>query len=439
MKVRLRGGTIPYMNWRKKLFHRLWRLLRNALIILVSTLLLWTSSLPPGDRTERARYFTRAIEFDYVAWTFDALRLKLGESVLGTDGYLANDMRHKEVVDYLELVNRLQSDEGRLAAIYADPTVTDKQIASATLRRQLEDLRSRRDSLAPVAEAVLQSQISSVVARLGLSLGGQPIPPMMYRSTPLPLALIISPRNVIRQDDDISLAADFGLDKRAALEDQVDHALGVSSLVVNIGGVGVYPTMVYQTSDLIWLSETVSHEWVHNFLTLRPLGISYLTSPELRTMNETAANIAGKEIGRVVIREYYPELASALPPEQPAATQPAQPDQQTPPAFDFNKEMHTTRVQVDKLLAEGKIEQAETYMEQRRVVFWQQGYTIRKLNQAYFAFHGAYADQPDGGAAGEDPVGAAVRMLRSRSGSLADFINKISWMSSYNQLKLVVR
>ncbi len=74
--------------------------------------------------------------------------------------------------------------------------------------------------------------------------------------------------------------------------------------------------------------------------------------------------------------------------------------------------MRITRVTVDELLAEGKIEEAEAYMEARRVFFWENGYLIRKINQAYFAFYGAYADQP-GGEAGEDPVGAAVRELRA--------------------------
>ena len=93
---------------------------------------------------------------------------------------------------------------------------------------------------------------------------------------------------------------------------------------------------------------------------------------------------------------------------------------------------------VDKLLAEGKVEQAETYMEQRRVLFWEQGYrSLRKLNQAYFAFYGAYADVA-GGAAGADPVGAAVRTLRQRSPSLAAFLNQISWMSSFEQLQRAV-
>jgi hypothetical protein len=99
--------------------------------------------------------------------------------------------------------------------------------------------------------------------------------------------------------------------------------------------------------------------------------------------------------------------------------------------------MHATRVQVDKLLAAGKITEAEAYMEAQRRVFWDHGYHIRKLNQAYFAFYGAYADIPQG-AAGEDPVGAAVRTLRATSPSLATFLNHMAWFSSYQQLKQAV-
>ncbi len=95
--------------------------------------------------------------------------------------------------------------------------------------------------------------------------------------------------------------------------------------------------------------------------------------------------------------------------------------------------MHETRVTVDDLLAEGQIEAAEAYMEIRRQVFWDNNYRIRKLNQAYFAFYGAYADQP-GGSAGEDPVGAAVRQLRAESASLVEFIDQIAWLISFDGL-----
>jgi hypothetical protein len=100
--------------------------------------------------------------------------------------------------------------------------------------------------------------------------------------------------------------------------------------------------------------------------------------------------------------------------------------------------MHETRVKADELLAKGKIDEAETYMEARRQFFWENGYLLRKLNQAYFAFYGAYADVP-GGAAGEDPVGPAVRALREQSASLEDFINTISWMTSFEQLQEAIQ
>jgi hypothetical protein len=205
----------------------------------------------------------------------------------------------------------------------------------------------------------------------------------------------------------------------------------VSSLVVPIGGIGLYPTMVMQTTDINWLMETVSHEWTHNYLTWHPLGVSYMDSPELRTMNETTASISGKEIGAAVIARFYPEFVPS-PPAAPGPTSPSK-----PPAFSFNAEMHATRVQVDKMLAAGKVSEAEAYMEAQRVVFWDHGYHIRKLNQAYFAFYGAYADIPEG-AAGEDPVGAAVRALRKNSPSLAAFLNRMAWISSYQQLRQIM-
>ena len=101
---------------------------------------------------------------------------------------------------------------------------------------------------------------------------------------------------------------------------------------------------------------------------------------------------------------------------------------------EFREEMRQTRVTADQLLAEGKLEEAETYMEARRAVFWENGYRLRKLNQAYFAFYGAYADEP-GGEAGDDPVGAAVRAFFSESPSLAAFLKRIAWMTSFEDLQ----
>jgi hypothetical protein len=68
-------------------------------------------------------------------------------------------------------------------------------------------------------------------------------------------------------------------------------------------------------------------------------------------------------------------------------------------------------------------------------VFWENGYRLRKLNQAFFAFYGAYDGAPGGGAAGADPVGPAVRLLRRRSASAGEFIQTIAWFTSVEQLR----
>ena len=92
------------------------------------------------------------------------------------------------------------------------------------------------------------------------------------------------------------------------------------------------------------------------------------------------------------------------------------------------------RVVTDWLLSLGKIEQAEAYMELRRLFFWENGYRIRKINQAYFAFYGSYNDTPGGGAAGDDPIGPAVQQLRKQSTRLKEFIDNVKRVTSFEEL-----
>jgi hypothetical protein len=410
-------------------------LLFNLLIFCLSLIILTTSTFPPIEKDERVRIYTRSIEFDYVNWTLDALYVKAAQTALDEPLYMNDKQQHLTVEQYLGLVGQINDDEDRIRQIYSDPNVIDPLKTAFQPRQQLEKLQALQQKLGPLAESIIQAQISTIISSKGLSLGGQPIPPVLYHITPLPLALIISPRNIIRQDANVSLLPDLSIDQQIQLENQIQKSLNVSALVVPVGGVGVYPTMVMSTTDMPWLLQTVAHEWTHNFLTLRPLGLSYDNTPELRTMNETTADISGTEMGNALLNRYYPDLAPPPAPTPSAGNQSeqAQPPSEPPP-FNFNTEMHATRVRADQLLSEGKIDQAETYMEARRRFFWDHGYQIRKLNQAYFAFYGAYADVP-GGAAGSDPVGPAVRSFRAQSRSLSDFLNKISWMTSFAELE----
>jgi hypothetical protein len=400
-----------------------------------------TASTPrPSDEVDRVRAYTRNIEFDYVSWMLNAISLKIGQGAVGIPGYMNREDSKRVVADYLQVTQQVIEAEDALNRIYADPSIADKQGASAHIRSQLDEFDRTQTRLAPLAEGVLQGQVADVAADLGLTTLGQPIPSVLYHSTSVPDALIVSPRKHIEQSANISITPGLTADEQSALEDRVDQGLDVSSLVVPIGGVGVYPTMIMRTTDLKWLSSTIGHEWTHNYLELRPLGLLYDHTPELRTMNETTADIVGGEIGAELMRRYYPEVQAvdipslnlvALPQYHP------NPEDAKRPVFDFRTEMHTTRVNADALLADGKISEAEAYMEKRRQIFVENGYFIRRLNQAYFAFYGAYADEP-GGPAGEDPVGPAVRALRAQSKSLEDFVNRIAWMTSFDQLKQAV-
>lgn len=422
--------------------------INNVLAIMLGLLLLANSSMPPADRYEQVRTFTRMREFDYVQWTLDALSLKSAYGALSAPGYLTQDQQRELVYQYLDLVGWINQTNRDITIIYTDPAITDPAQAADGLLQRLETLKSMERSLQPLAESILQYQVSTIIAEQGLALGGQPLPPVLYHVTRLPNALIISPRSKIEQEFNISLLPDMTVEEMAELEKNVEQKLDVSALVVGIGGVGTYPTMVMSTTYLPWLLEVISHEWTHNYLTLRPLGANYMTTPELRTINETVANIAGKELGRAALDRYYPDIAATLPPleppqppaaEEPQPAAPTAPAQEDPNEFNFNREMRKTRVQVDELLAAGKIEEAEQYMEARRVFFWDHGYQIRRLNQAYFAFHGAYNDSPGGGAGGRDPVGPAVQLLRYQSKSLVDFLYRISWITSFEQLQAMTR
>ena len=413
-----------------------------TLTLILAMLVLVSSGMPPAESADQVRHFTRTMEFDYISWTADALLLKLGQAALNAPRYLTIDEQRSVIKNYLKLVKDSDDADYQIERIYADPKMSDKAAGLQPWQEKQQVLRRQRAVLGPVAEEIIQKEISEVLSDFGLAVGGQPLPPVLYHVTPLPYALIISPRSVIREDNNISLDPNVTLDQMVGLEKSVETGQDTSALVTPIGGIGIYPTMVMSTSDLPWMLETVAHEWTHNYLTLRPLGLNYFTTPALRTMNETTANLVGKDVGQELVRRYFPEYfpkPTPTPVPTPQGGKPTPALTAQPAQFNFNKEMRITRVQTDALLKEGKISEAEAFMEARRQVFWDNGYLIRRLNQAYFAFNGAYADSPGGGAAGEDPVGPAVLTLRKQSSSLAEFLNRISRMTSFEELQKAIQ
>ncbi len=402
-------------------------------------LLITTSVWQPEKNVDRIRAFSRPFEFDFLGWTVNALWQKISAASLGPIRHLSHLQQRKIVRDYFESLSETQELRKSLETLYADPDFSRKNSEVLVLERKYQEQAEHLNKTAFLVEAVIQDQVSQTLDGMGLTVINQPLPPVLYHVTDLPKNLIISPRYIIHQEKSISLMTDISPTEEIELEKSVEENTGFSALVVPVGGVGTYPTMVISTENLLYLVDTVAHEWTHNLLVFRPLGWHYSKTSDLRTMNETAASIAGEEISWSLIRRFYGDLlrqeennsyqfyeAGYFPFESALQEN-----------FNFKKEMYRTRITVDTLLTDNEIDEAEKYMEARRKIFWENGYKIRKLNQAYFAFYGAYADEPFS-AAGADPVGSDVRLLRAKSRNLMSFIHRISWMSSYDQLAKAV-
>jgi hypothetical protein len=412
-------------------------------LLLVLVLPLRGATIDPSLQVEKIRAYSRPLEFDYLSWTVSALWDKVKQYSLGAEQYLSSTDSKRLVLEYLQLRDEVNGLQETLKDIIADPALEDHKRAAADVREVLAAKRSRREDLTPFIQEIIQRQVNRSLADFDLTWGGQAVPSVLYRAELDSSALIVSPRDVIRQEANIMLVSGLTLDQKIALERNIEEHMDLSALVVGIGGVGMYPTMVIESGDLNWMLEVIGHEWTHNYLTLRPLGMHYFASDELRTINETVAELAGAEIKRAVLAAYYPERLPPVPvdiEEEPRPEEGTVEDKRSegeePEKFDFRHEMHLTRLEVDRLLEEGKIEEAEAYMEERRQFFWDQGYRIRKLNQAYFAFHGSYAAQP-GGAAGEEEnrLGQNLRNLKKSMPSFSAFMKKVAWMWRLDQFQ----
>lgn len=409
-----------------KKFIRFFKIISVCFIML----LLSNSSVNIKTLEQKAYIIIADYGFDFFSWILNAGWEKIIQSAIGSPSYI-NATKQKQIVhEYLQITTEIEKINSEIDKIYTDPSINNQENASKQLREQLIIKTKRLSQLLPFSEAVLQSQVSQILQEYGLTMLGQPIPGVLYQVSSLPQNLVISKREKIGTQTNFILTP-IAVNEASNIEQGIDKKLNVSSLVVDIGGLAAYPTMIMHTSNLEWLINTIAHEWIHLYLAQRPLGASY-TTPELRTMNETTAAIAGSEISEKVIKRFYPELINK---QTGTSIKHAEiTNNKKISEFDFRKEMNITRVNTDALLLKGQINEAESYMESRRKLFWDNGYLIRKINQAYFAFHGSYADMP-GGAAGEDPVGPAVRKLRQKSSSLKVFLESISRMTTFSELK----
>lgn len=296
----------------------------------------------------------------------------------------------------------------------------------------LEDAIRRRDRFENRAEATIEGRITRVAEREGLTRGLFILPDIVWppvdtEFTAPPRTLAISPRDRIELMGTTLLREGLDLPEIDRIEASREARGAVAALTFPVAGVGAYPTIVTHTSSYRGAVEVAAHEWVHNYLVFRPLGIRYYESNDLRTMNETVADLVGREIADAVLAA-WPLAEPPSPPSADPSTETAR-----APAFDAHAELVKLRGEVDVLLAADKIEEAESLMEERRQSFAAQGFFLRRINQAYFAFVNLYAGE--GGSPGAvNPIGPKIDELRRRSGSLAEFMSIAGGLTSVADL-----
>jgi len=401
--------------------------LRRAFLLLLLAVALTATDVPPEEAFDvRLSLLVANRSFNWIGWEAKALLEEADWWLHGRPLSGDEASQKAEVLAFLNRQQQITDLENRIRAEYARSSGSGQASAlppSITpLQQKLEELNRQQQAAAPQVERILAAQISQALAAEGF---GRDLvwPPVTFRFNEMPTYLVISPRHEIRLYRGVNLVPDVTEAERTVLEASVEAHLNVSALVDDLGGIGSWPTMVTEVASLSAWLDIIAHEWTHTYLIFHPLGWHYHDSQDLTTMNETVASIVGEEIAERVMARYYPEM---LPP--PKVTLPPEPGHSK--KEDFNQAMRRIRLHVDQLLAEGRVSEAESYMETERQKLVAAGYYLRRLNQAYFAFHGSYATSP----ASVDPIGPWLRRLRAQCGSLKAFVDRVAQMRSRDDL-----
>ncbi len=298
--------------------------------------------------------------------------------------------------------------------------------------QRLAEIRSGRASYELQVEHIIRNHVTEAIETAGVQ-ERLPFfndvaltwPPVEFRLTRPPHVLVISPRDQIMRMSVHLLRHDLTVSQITEIEQQYEQRGDVVAHVVSIGGMAAYPAMVRSDRNYWSIVETAAHEWVHHYLAFYPLGQKWDTRHAI-TLNETVATIAGRAIAEIVHEQY--------PMEFPAGSDGSwltRPEAE----INYHEEMMQLRMTVDELLGQGHVEEAERVMEATRLYLLEHGVRIRKIDQAYFAFRGAYAASPSA----TDPIGPKVERVWELSGDVETFLVRMRDITSVAELDALLR
>ena len=428
--------TIPTRRWPRRL-----------MLAFLVMLLLVTWLVPVGDKRSDTAAVQVSLDHTYglVSWEFenffDKWRHRVWTALPWTPTSEAD--RRRALDRYVVLVDELRIAKDLLSEASSENGTDQGNVSNAQLA--VDRLIAERDGFRDGVEEFLEQAVADAIRSAEVDLVGSFVwPPVDFRIDSPPKLLVTSPRDVIRRDEDVLIDPEISIDDIEKIENELAEVANISAVVLQTGGLASYPNVI-PTADLERLLDVAAHEWLHAYLVFNPLGRAYFDGGDIRVMNETLADIFGQEIGLRVYSEITgePYVAPVRPETAMRNTESKNPDgpdgsdsdeETGADDFDFNRFMAETRARTDELLEEELMDEAESYMESRRIELLDHGHTIRKINQAYFAFHNTYAESPSS----TSPIARYLWDLRDQVDTVGELVKLLRPLGTYKEFELLL-
>ena len=397
----------------------------NRVILIFVTLVLMVIASHDNFVMTPTKSLSSQHRFSIIEWEINNIGSKLWNKLTNSSYKLHGIQAPREFSDFMCLQQEVRSLYTE--AKYEIAKNGSSQESVPDHLRELNKLKDKQRDLGVFIEGFLEDIVEDSISShgIGYKIGSIHFPPVAISFSQLPKLLVTSPRSNIFRLENILLSPDISTEEIIALENSIETNSDLSAIVVDIGGIATYPAMISSMSSMEHTLNLISHEWLHHFLAFRPLGQHMLASGQMNELNETIANIFGEAISKELMVTYSDDLNMTTCSSKPTHGS---------TSFDFSLEMKLIRNKVDSLLQTGQIDQAEAFMENKRLFLVSKGYPIRKLTQAYFAFPGTYTDHP---AAISDTFDKLVK-LQERYPSLREFIWAVSGVSTYQEFLQLV-
>ena len=302
-------------------------------------------------------------------------------------------------------------------ALWLDPPELDE---AATFERWFgEGDESERKAAELLLERRIAQSVSELELDTALPLFGRVRlvwPPVDVDLTERLHVLVAARRDEVRLVRTVLLTADVQPDEYEQIESIVEADERWSAWVGRVGGVALYPASVVSSRNFLGTLQVMAHEWTHHYLSFYPLGLAYGRGSDMRTINETVADIVGDELGSVAA-----ESSTFVPSENVEAA-----DRWSEIRAATDPILRQLRIDVDALLARGEVEEAERLMESVRLQLIDMGRPFRRINQAFLAFRGSYGASPSS----PSPWGRRLIEYRADQEDLATFLEALREVGS---------